>query len=188
MLRALALASTLAAIVFSGAASAQVTVPNTFAAGQPARAADVNANFQALATAINSLAARVSKLEGSNLTATDFVGTYTLNRLQTQLGGGTAAYVATYVASATLTFAADGTVTSADDTGERGHQLNVVTRVLSPFVTAGTSNSATWSYSGGKLVAFGQTLTVANGGRLLILAGVNPDDGTNVLVLLTRTN
>lgn len=42
--------------VCSTAAFAQVTVPHEFAAGSAARASEVNANFQALATAINALA------------------------------------------------------------------------------------------------------------------------------------
>ena len=45
----------LMALFVCGAASAQVTVPNTFVSGTPAKAADVNANFQAVVTAINAL-------------------------------------------------------------------------------------------------------------------------------------
>jgi hypothetical protein len=41
----------LAAVVYAGT----VTVPNTFIAGTPAKAADVNANFSALAAAIQAL-------------------------------------------------------------------------------------------------------------------------------------
>jgi hypothetical protein len=41
----------LAAVVYAST----VTVPNTFVAGTPAKAADVNANFSALATAIQAL-------------------------------------------------------------------------------------------------------------------------------------
>lgn len=40
--------------IFSGAALAQTTVPNTFTTGTAAQASQVNANFQALATAIDS--------------------------------------------------------------------------------------------------------------------------------------
>lgn len=85
-------------LVLSNTASAQTTVPNTFTAGSPAKAAEVNANFQALVTAINSLGARVDsvstrvdsvtarvgKLEGT-LTATDVAGTYALYGLQTDV-------------------------------------------------------------------------------------------------------
>jgi Phage Tail Collar Domain/Collagen triple helix repeat (20 copies) len=49
--------SLLALLALSGGALAQTTVPNTFAAGTPAKAAAVNANFQALAKAIDKVAA-----------------------------------------------------------------------------------------------------------------------------------
>ena len=188
MMRFLVLAGTFAAIIFSGSASAQVTVPYTFTAGAPARAAEVNADFQALVTAINGLGTRVSKLEG-NLVAADFVGTYTLNRFQTELGGGASAYVAVYTAGGTITLAADGTATTTG-TGEQGHQLNVVTRALTPFNTPPDTGSVTWSYSGGRVTVptYGISFAVADGGRLLIATSVNPADGTNVLLLLTRTD
>ena len=44
-------------LALSGVASAQTTVPNTFTPGTPAKAAEVNADFQALATAIDKVAA-----------------------------------------------------------------------------------------------------------------------------------
>jgi Phage Tail Collar Domain/Collagen triple helix repeat (20 copies) len=44
-------------LTLSGVASAQTTVPNIFIPGTPAKAADVNADFQALATAIDKVAA-----------------------------------------------------------------------------------------------------------------------------------
>jgi collagen triple helix repeat protein len=46
-----------------GAPPATVTIPNTFVAGTPAKAADVNANFSAVVTAINSTAQDVSTLQ-----------------------------------------------------------------------------------------------------------------------------
>lgn len=51
----------LAANLFGYSASAQVlTIPNAFAAGDPAVAADVNENFDAVATAVNSVAGMTS--------------------------------------------------------------------------------------------------------------------------------
>lgn len=41
------------ALIISGNIYAQTQVPNTFQAGQPARAADVNANFSAVESAVN---------------------------------------------------------------------------------------------------------------------------------------
>jgi hypothetical protein len=43
----------LSLLLFAASCVAQTTVPNTFVAGTPAKAADVNANFSALATAID---------------------------------------------------------------------------------------------------------------------------------------
>lgn len=45
----------LLALVFTSASLAQTEVPNTFSAGQPARAAEVNANFDVLEQAIQQL-------------------------------------------------------------------------------------------------------------------------------------
>lgn len=45
------------------ATSAQVNVPNTFEAGEPAVADDVNANFEALADVLSDVAERVGNLE-----------------------------------------------------------------------------------------------------------------------------
>ena len=46
--------------IYSGDASGQAQVPNDFQAGQPARAAEVNANFDALETAVNQNAAGIA--------------------------------------------------------------------------------------------------------------------------------
>jgi len=78
----------LGAILFSYSANAQLTIPNTFAAGTPAVADEVNANFDAVATAVNDLGGQTSTadvltffLEDEvTLTAGDMVGTAELNR------------------------------------------------------------------------------------------------------------
>ncbi|MDN5923889.1 MAG: hypothetical protein L0H70_02690 [Xanthomonadales bacterium] len=57
---ALVVALALAAIFASTAATAQVSVPNTFVANTPAKASEVNANFTALVNAINTLQATVT--------------------------------------------------------------------------------------------------------------------------------
>ena len=46
-----------------GSALAQTQVPNTFEAGQPARATEVNANFDALELAIDQNAADITELQ-----------------------------------------------------------------------------------------------------------------------------
>ena len=76
----------LGANLFSYGASAQdLTIPNTFAAGTPAVAAEVNANFDAVAAAVNgqtSMADVVTFFEEDEVTlaAGDMVGTAVLNR------------------------------------------------------------------------------------------------------------
>lgn len=54
---------TVIAITASGIAVGQTQVPNTFQAGQPARAADVNSNFDAVEAAIDSNASRIEANE-----------------------------------------------------------------------------------------------------------------------------
>lgn len=186
-MRTFAIATTFAALVLAGTASAQVSVPNTFAAGTPARAAEVNANFQALVTAMNSLSTRVSKLEG-NIVSSDLVGTYTVNQFQTELGASSstsAGRVAVYTGGGTVTFAVDGSATWSGQT-ELGHQLNLPSLTLTAINNPQATSTTTWSYSGGKVTFFGTTFTVVSGGRLLITTSVNPLDGTNILLLLTR--
>lgn len=57
----------LAAAISATAAQAQeASVPNVFEAGQAAKASEVNANFNALADAINGLSARLDAIEESN--------------------------------------------------------------------------------------------------------------------------
>lgn len=59
------------AISFTGVAIGQTQVPHTFQAGQPARAAEVNANFDELETAVDNNAAGIasnSSITSSNIT------------------------------------------------------------------------------------------------------------------------
>ncbi|MDB5870890.1 MAG: hypothetical protein JWQ07_332 [Ramlibacter sp.] len=166
---------------------ADASVPYTFSAGSPAKAADVNANFTALVNAINAVGARVSKLEGQ-ITQADLAGTYSIQRFQAELGGDPGSHVAVYVAGGTLTLVADGTGTFIGP-AETGTQLNVQTRSVAPFTGAGgSSGPITWSYSGGVVNMLGGTLAVVAGGRLLIKVGSTSSDGTAHVMLLTRTN
>ncbi len=78
----------LGAILFSYSANAQLTIPNTFAAGTPAVAAEVNANFDAVATAVNDLGGQTSMADVLTFfledevtpAAGDMVGTAELKR------------------------------------------------------------------------------------------------------------
>ena len=79
----------LGANLFSYSASAQnLTIPNTFAAGTPAVADEVNANFDAVVTAVNDLGGQTSMADVLTFfledevtpAAGDMVGTAELNR------------------------------------------------------------------------------------------------------------
>ncbi len=57
--------SAVLALTVTSAYSGTVTIPNTFKPETPARAADVNANFSAIATAVNGTATDIATLETS---------------------------------------------------------------------------------------------------------------------------
>lgn len=177
-------------VAFSALSLAATTVPHTFTAGAPARAAEVNANFQALVTAIDTLSARVDKLDGTTpLTMADLAGTYAIHAITTELKTDVATSspaVAAYSTVGTLTFNANGTGTTAvTDNG---------TRLLftpEPFqfqsINLPFNQTFAWSVSGNVLNADGDLFLVVPGGRILVKSGV-PGAGTNHLVLLVRTN
>jgi hypothetical protein len=57
--------ASLFAVTTYTARAGDVTIPNTFVSGTPAKAADVNANFSAVATAVNGTAADVTALQSA---------------------------------------------------------------------------------------------------------------------------
>jgi hypothetical protein len=148
--------------LLSSAASAQVTVPNTFTAGSVARASEVNANFTALATAINDLATRVSALETPTIAAATVPGTYKYLSLDVGAtagmlpGGSGALQVTSAKGSGTYVLNAGGSATLS--TNDFSTVANII--VSGGSVTAGEtlgetgpqSNPATWSVSNGELV------------------------------------
>jgi len=178
-------------------------VPNTFTAGTPAKAADVNANFQALATAIDTLTARVDKLDGTTaVTMADLAGTYVINGLQTEVfkdGGTPGGWIRNYTYQGTLTLAADGNLTLSNTETGTLFKLGVSGDMI-PNISASppavssyslpSNDSLTWSLSGGSLTMLGATFAIVSGGRLLIQSSSNSAgfNGTSVLLLLTRTN
>jgi hypothetical protein len=171
-------------------ATAQTTVPYSFSAGSPAKAGEVNANFQALATAINALSARLDKAEGK-LTAADIVGTYRFQSLQPEIGNGP--YVRFDVFDGTITFKADGTITlQASGVGAqldiRGGNGTPVTGTVLPKSGSGVE-TGTWSLSGTVVTLDGtEKLYAADGGRLMVSASINPADATTKMIILIRVN
>jgi len=164
-------------------AVAQVTVPHTFTSGTPARADEVNANFQALVNAINALGERVDKLEGP-LTAADIAGTYHMENLQIGVDAPSGdTEVIAYRGPFTL--AANGTFTTTF-TG-RAHS------------DAGPTNddgaiTGTWTFANGVVTAsvpgdLDVNLYPVAGGQLLVavLEGGEPGYGHGNVFLLLRT-
>lgn len=107
----------LCAFLLSGAAVAQTALPHTFTAGAPARASEVNANFSALATAIDAVITRVAALEAPTLTMAAVAGTYRFASLELGIsafaGTNSQGYlqVSPVRSSGTITLAASGGVT-----------------------------------------------------------------------------
>lgn len=181
------------------------SVPNTFTAGTPAVASQVNANFAALVDAVTSLESRVNKLEGQGLTAADLAGTYSVAVLSTsttapQANNGRMEHVAS---SGTLTLNANGTFSlSGSVTGFAlvwnfsGSNPVATAAVTANSFTNSPPNSGTWGFSGNTLLltfSAGETasLTGTVGGRLFIYSGldtnVDTDGGLN-LILVARTS
>lgn len=109
------LAGLTAVMVSSGALASEVTGYTDATANTPATAADINANFNALITAINDNNTRITALESAiGNGATD--GTYTFIELAVELAadsgtGLTQAYseISTFSSSGTFTLVDDGT-------------------------------------------------------------------------------
>lgn len=171
--------------LFLGAtAHAQVTVPNTFQPASPAKASEVNANFTALATAINALTARVAKLEGTVVSA-DLVGTYALSGLGIETNNN---HTAHYAFQGTVTLNSGGAVSF--NVTQTGHQTNFSTPFTDVvFPNGGTSSgTTTWTYANGVVTIVGfNSFNVSAGGKVLVAA--NTGSGTpvnNVLSVLSR--
>lgn len=179
---------------FAGNTLAQTTtVPNTFTPGTPARAAEVNENFQTLATAINNLAARVTKLEGGPTTDADVIGTYKASNLQ--IGLLQVANVANQEVEAisyegTITFAANHTFSFTFAGKENDAD--------GPDTDNGTVNG-TWSLANNDVTASlagepANTLHCASGCRILFgtlygaSSGPNTDGHNNMMILVRTTN
>jgi hypothetical protein len=193
-LRAFALTlTTLAALAGSQAAQAEIIIPYTFAAGSPAKAGEVNANFQSLANAISSLSARLDKTEGK-LNSADLVGTYRFQSLQTELNAGVSNNVRVYTYDGTVTLKADGSGSvTTTDTGANlaisGGGTSAVSVARSIFTQDNPTGNVTWTLSG-NTVSFGggAPFFVVDGGRLLVQAATNTADATSKMILIVRTN
>jgi hypothetical protein len=148
-------------------------------------------NTKSLAIELDALKARVAKLEGQ-IVPDDLVGTYTVNALQNELNASNPSIpqVSSYVFGGTMVFSAGGAV-SFNGTAENGNSLRLgASPSVQPFVSSSGPAvfTSTWTYANGTVTVDGLPigLSVAVGGRVLIGAGANHADGTNVLLILTR--
>lgn len=171
-------------LALSAIVIAQTTVPYAFTQNTPARATEVNADFQALATAIDNLSSRVSRLEGT-VTAANIAGSYTLAGLQVNSYASSASSQidhainrGDFTLNADKTFSYSGTYDQATarttyvlgpPTGGNRAVYDLSTTVARD--NAGQSGSGTWDISGNTL-----TLTFAGGnpGSLSFIMAAGP--------------
>jgi hypothetical protein len=127
------------------------SVPYSFTSGAPAVAAEVNANFTALANAITALEAKVASLEsGGVLTVADVAGTYQFLSISSKTVGGDNTSLqfggSSGSTKAEIVFSANGTFTLSGNHSRSEFQAKT-TQCNSPGTSA-TSNSGP-STSGG---------------------------------------
>lgn len=194
----------LAFFLVAASAHAQTAIPFTFTAGAPARASEVNGNFQALLAAINNVDARVARLEGGALSNAAIAGNYRILGFQTGVMASGPGLVETITYDGTLAVAADGTYTGS--LNEHAHDLALsgnTGSTLQTRTTAGEALSGTYAISQGTRLTlnnFGGANAIefqgAAGARILAATfqGEDPPPGgttpmgTNTLLLLVRTN
>jgi hypothetical protein len=194
------------ALVSALASSALAQVPYTFANGEPADANQVNANFDALVTALDALSVRVDALEAS--TAASLAGTYVYFEVTTDVDdlGPNSYGIAGGGAFGTVVLNSDGTgsvaitsqyrqitfwhqsllVGNVDNTGSVGIESTDVNRNDSPETI---DTGVTWSLSDGVVtVSTGDgDIGFAVAGRILVSSISSTDgEGHNGIGLLVR--
>lgn len=171
-------------------AAAPVTVPFTFTAGTAAKASEVNANFTALANAINQLSSRVSQLESGkySLTESNFIGTYTMHGLITMLPNPTyvAKYIESRVVSGTMTINADHTYSVSESESGFKHDVTDTTGSASAIGPYTGGHNGTWSLSAGILQLDGDTVGVGGGGTVLTSNYTEADSREAGVFIFTR--
>jgi hypothetical protein len=202
LFRSLAVLALALAVVSSAAADGPYTCVN----GQPADADHVNANFDALVTALDELTARVDALEAS--TSESLAGTYVYFEVTTDVDdlGANSYGIAGGGAFGTVVLNSDGTgsvditsqyrqltfwhqsllVGNVDNTGSVGIESTDVNRNDSPETI---DTSVTWSLSDGVLtVSTGDgDIGFAVAGRILVSSISSTDgEGHNGIALLVR--
>ena len=172
-------------------------VPHIFQPGFPAKSAEVNENFAALANAITALEAKVAALEGTNI---PLLGNYFLMGFQTGLMPfGQQAVIEGIVYTGTLTLSAGATSAGGPLTlvlREAKNELHVGTAGSSrTFVDVTETIQANWTWNPTTGLALllpddddqPRTLRFARSApRLFIGNHLNAKDGSSVMLFLVR--
>ena len=181
-------------LVLATFAAYAVTVPNVFTANTAARAADVNANFAALVSAVTTLEQKVAALEAKFAppTMASLAGTYDLleHRVDVDVYSPTAFSIGSISASATVILKADGTGSATSSSTQR--RLNFSNSNVG-FIgtTEGDTGNFMWKLAGGKVViqADGDVSFIVASDRILLgldRSDEGPDDGLDGLSVLIR--
>jgi hypothetical protein len=170
------------ALASFGANAQSVAVPFTFQSGQPARAADVNANFATLVAAVNSLSAKLDKTS-SFPGAADIPGTYKIVGTKTILRNLTSE-----VKSITGSLVLSSDNTASVTTTETGYTNG--TGIVESTPTSTSNSIASWAVTNGALniTANGITTTWLSGGSKTFVStnSADGDHSTSLLVLIRQ--
>jgi hypothetical protein len=151
----------LLALSLLSSAALAASVPNTFTAGDTARASDMNANFAAVVTALNTLEAKVAALEAvvGPQTMASLAGTYDLFDVAVDVdsAGAGQATIAGLAVYGTVVFNANGTGSNSSNTQYRqvalatstvdANNTNTTVQVSSNPWT--NSDPFSWSFANG---------------------------------------
>ena len=184
-------------VVFAIPYSVFSQVPHTFTDGTPARAEEVNANFDALVSTLAALTARVDALESA--TTASLAGTYNYFEVKVDVdqNGSNSFSIAGGSASGTVVLNANGTGTISLNSQYRQltfneqavqiENVNVLSTDVAHFNTPETiNNSITWSHSAGVLsIATGEgNANFVVAGRILVES--ISSEGQNGVTLMVR--
>ena len=191
-------------------------VPNTFIAGEPADAEDVNANFSTLVTQIEALQAQVAALEALNAAPTmaSVAGTHAVAELGMSLlensgqpANSESVGIGMFGISGTVTFNANGTGTASTTEIDNHLSISSFNDTINPentdlffdtFTDTIPSEAFTWSLGGTGnselTLTFPDTgegadiltLIIATGGNIAVASESFPEDGEVGLLIIVR--
>jgi len=184
----------LGAILFSYSANAQLNIPNTFAAGSPAVADEVNANFDAVATAVNDLGGQTSTADVVTFfledeitpAAGDVVGTAELTRTAAGVHLTANSTLLEAGAAYTLWWIIFNNPAACDPAGCSGADFGTAAVEASIMNATGRVADATGNatFSAFLPVGFMHTEPVSGNGRQLLGPGLQNATGAEIHVVI----